>query len=187
MAEWSCRGLQILVRRFDSGSGLQNLNSLSMTISIKIAEKRDIDAIVKLNSFVQAIHSANVPEIFHSSVDQSGLRKLVSEIVEAEASIVLLAMERREPLGYLWGETIERKEGLFSKANRFFYVHHIVVEPEARRKGIASSLFNELESHLVSQKTGKLVLDSWSFNEEAHRFFESLDFKAQTTKFSKAV
>src|SRR6266436_5255431 len=33
MAEWLCRGLQILVQRFDSASGLQGLSPLKQTLS----------------------------------------------------------------------------------------------------------------------------------------------------------
>ena len=36
MAEWSCRGLQILVRRFDSGSRLQTLMSCQYPTAFQV-------------------------------------------------------------------------------------------------------------------------------------------------------
>jgi ribosomal protein S18 acetylase RimI-like enzyme len=69
-------------------------------------------------------------------------------------------------------EIAYRPETARQFAHELIYIHEIGVRPGARRKGIGGLLLDAAKEHAQSLQIPLLTLDTWSFNEDALRFFQ---------------
>src|ERR1700730_154126 len=93
MAEWLCRGLQILVQRFDSGSGLQGLRPRRRTPSSPVAQLVERAAVNRLVAGSSPARGANKIRGSDEYVRPSDL--LFPQIPAASLPLALPAILRR--------------------------------------------------------------------------------------------
>src|ERR1035438_5605454 len=117
-----------------------------VNVFIRQATSADIEALVALNQVVQELHAELEPENFSSVVDADEVRAFFSDrLADADSEINLAELGGR-PVGYIWSETQQRPQTPFSPARRRIYVHHIAVESDVRRAGVASALMRSVET-----------------------------------------
>ncbi|MCJ2050016.1 GNAT family N-acetyltransferase [Methylobacterium sp. J-070] len=90
-----------------------------------------------------------------------------------------------EPVGYLWYERQDRPATVLTQARRRIYVHHLAVRESARRAGVATALLRAVEVEAMAHDVDRLVLDAWTRNEEALRFFQARGFRPLNILLSK--
>lgn len=158
----------------------------SPAIHVRDATSDDVDSQIELMAQVQSLHAQGRPDLFRPA-DGDALREFLLASL-AEDSIVLIAEDPEgRALGYLLAEMTSRPDSPFLLAHTGVYVHHIAVDAGARRQRVGELLMDEIAERARQASASTLRLDSWSFNTEAHRFFEAQGFAASRVIFERPV
>ena len=144
-----------------------------MSIEIDLASSSDIPDLMTLNAQIQAHHVALSPQDFHPKAEPKRVRQLFERQMDDPGQTILLAREGATAVGYVWYEALEANDGTFSRSGPRIYVHHIGVNANYRRRGIARRLMNRVIADAGRREIG---LSSSALNDQAHAFFESLGF-----------
>src|SRR5260370_3890008 len=112
------------------------LREAAVNIVIRRATLADLDVLVALNQVVQKLHAELEPESFKSVVDKEEVKAFFADRLTNTDSEIHLAEVSDRPVGYKQ----EHAQTPFSPARRRIYVHHLAVENDTRRTGVASAL-----------------------------------------------
>ena len=155
-------------------------------IRVRDATSDDAEALIELLAQVQTLHAQGRPDLFRPADDDALREFLLARL--AEEAIVLIAVDPEgRALGYLLAEMTSRPESPFLLAHTGVYVHHIAVDAGARRQRVGELLMDEIAVRARQASASTIRLDSWSFNTDAHRFFEAQGFAASRVIFEKPV
>ena len=141
------------------------------------ASVEEISDIVILNAHVQRIHHDMFPDIFKPVSDDVSIRGFFEFLINQETNTFLVAYIDSNPVGYAWYAVEKRQDFPMKYARKQIYIHQIAVHQEFRRQKVGQSLFNEIEKQAKDLGINHFELDSWSYNTEAHKFFNKLGFE----------
>jgi ribosomal protein S18 acetylase RimI-like enzyme len=144
-----------------------------MTLSVRTACESDIETLVRLNQAVQSLHADLDPALFKAILDPEEVSEFFAAQLAAPRHCIRLAELDGEAAGYIWFEEQDTAETPFTLARKRFYVHHISVAESARRRGVASALFKDLEQEALDCGVHHIVLATWASNILGQSFFTS--------------
>ena len=144
-----------------------------MPIVIRSATDNDAAAIAQLNTHVQSIHADAHPWRFKQPSDMSPTAADIAAIIAQANYFAFIADIAGTPVGYLTGEIVLRAESPFHHAHDSVHLHHISVDPRARRQGVARSLMDAAKARGAEAGISLMTLDVWDFNAAARAFFAS--------------
>lgn len=153
---------------------------------VRDATSDDVDSLVQLMAQVQALHAQGRPDLFRPGNGEALREFLLARLAE-EATVLIAEGPEGRPLGYLLAESTSRPESPFLLAHTGVYVHHIAVDAGARRQRVGELLMDDIAERARQASASTLRLDSWSFNADAHRFFEAQGFAASRVIFERPV
>jgi GNAT superfamily N-acetyltransferase len=139
---------------------------------VRVATTDDVPSIVVLNTEVQALHAASLPDLFKSP-DATALAQAVAAMVAGSRNLVLLAEVGDEPAGYAYAEFISRGETPHRHAEDMVYLHHLSVSGAHQRRGVATALITALRASAAERTITRIALDVWAFNEGGARFLQA--------------
>jgi hypothetical protein len=114
-------------------------------MNIRSADLRDIPALIELFPAVQSLHATAEPALFTKTPLPEVVATEFRRMMEDSNALLLIA-EDTTPCGYAYAKFIDRDDGWFSHAHRVFYISHVVVQSDMRRRGVARSLISRLLS-----------------------------------------
>lgn len=158
--------------------------AMEQLIRVRDAEVQDLEDLTALAAQVQELHAEGRPDLFRPA-DPGELRRFLERRLEAEDIVLVAVRSNGEPVGYVLAEHVDRQQSPFLHAHRTVYVHHIAVDRSARRSGVGEALMAEIAGRAHLLEADSVRLDSWSFNSEAHRFFEAQGFEATRRVFER--
>ncbi|HLJ70053.1 MAG TPA: GNAT family N-acetyltransferase [Roseiarcus sp.] len=132
----------------------------------------DLDALIRLNEAIQSVHANLYPKQFKPRPNPASLRTFFA----ARLTEIVLAELEGLPVGYVWCEIQSRPETPFSPGRPRLYVHHLSVEPQARRRGVGAALMRYVEQEAIQRGVAEIALDVWEENDEALAFFGTQGF-----------
>ena len=147
-----------------------------MTITVRAASVADIDAIVRLNRDVQQLHAELDPSFFKSDLDNEQVAAFFAAKLALPENHIQLADDEDGPNGYVWFEVQARPETPLTLARKRIYVHHLSVQPTARRHGVASALLRQVEAEARVGGITIIALGTWAANGPARGFFTACGF-----------
>lgn len=141
------------------------------TMFVRLATTADAAAIAALNAHVQSIHADAFPWRFKqpSALSPSGAD--IARILAQPNYFAFVAEMDGAPAGYLTAEIVRRDDTPFHFAYVYLHVHHIAVDPAARRQGIARAMMDAAKAHGAREGIEIMSLDVWDFNDAARAFF----------------
>jgi ribosomal protein S18 acetylase RimI-like enzyme len=156
-------------------------------ITVRPATVADLDALISLNRVVQALHVRLEPDVFKADVGAAALHAFFADLIGKADTTVLIAEIAAEPVGYLWFDLQERPPTVLTRARRRLYVQHLAVRESARRSGVATALLHAVEANARARNVTQLVLDAWTHNEEALRYFQKRGFRPFNVMLAKKL
>lgn len=155
-------------------------------MEIRSATPKDSLTLSTLCRDVQSLHAEHHPKVFIMPQSDDFAVAFFDEMLASPEFTAYIAEEDGHPLGYILCRTVDRPENAFTYPLRFLLVDQISVRPDAQRRGIGTALLKQAEDHARELGLGKLQLDSWDFNLEAHACFEKFGFEKFNDRFWKA-
>lgn len=156
-------------------------------IIVRPAQADDIETIVSLNAAVQAFHSIRNPSYFKDNPKTREVNELLADLLWQPRQHVFLASIRERVVGYVWCEDQDIAATALTHRLRRLFVHHVAVAEGARRRGVAGTLLDEVDSLARSRGIDSVDLSAWHFNEPARRLFERRGYAVLSVNFSKTI
>jgi shikimate dehydrogenase len=154
-----------------------------MTLKLRAASIEDIETIVRLNEQVQLLHAELEPAHFKAETNHREIRDYFETALERQSNRFTLAEDNGRVIGYIWFQYQDRPETPFTFSLTRIYIHHIVVDEAARRRGVASALLAQACSEASDEGIDHIVLDTWAANSGAQSFFQAHGFTPLTLSF----
>lgn len=156
-----------------------------MIITVRQGKEGDAEVLADLNSFVQELHVAHVPQRFKPS-ETVAIAEWFRTMIRNPDCRAWIAEAEGLPAGYALTVTYDRPENPFCFGRVYCEIDQIGVSPEFRRKGVARSLIERVLYEARSSGVRDVELNSWSFNAEAHDTFRALGFRPQIVRFGRS-
>jgi len=134
---------------------------------------------------VQSLHAEHYPDLFKMPENDDFAVPYFDEMLADSATIIFIAEETGQALGYILCKLIERQENLFKFAVRYLDIDQISVRPAARGNGVGAVLMKQAETVARELNIPRIQLNSWGFNTHAHIFFEKMGFEKFNHHFVK--
>lgn len=148
-----------------------------MTMTIRRAERRDLEALGSLGAMLMRTHYAFDPQRFLPPGDsaESGYAWFLGSVMESQEDCVFVAEDGDAVIGYVYAalEPLSWKE-LRGPAG---FIHDIAVREDARRSGVARQLLQAAIDWLRERGAPRVVLWSATPNEAAQHLFRRFGFR----------
>jgi ribosomal protein S18 acetylase RimI-like enzyme len=150
---------------------------------VRRAAPADAARLADFNSHVQAIHHQRVPEWFPPPGDPDVADMLRSWLRQPESLGFLAEMDGR-PVGYALAAVHHRPATPLTREGTWVDLDQIAVAPEARRKGVARALCEQVIGHARQHDLDEVQLNVWAFNDDAQALFTSVGFEPRSLRLS---
>lgn len=148
-----------------------------MQLELRPATSSDIPEIIRLNAIIQQQHAQAYPDTFQYPVKKNHMMKYFKKFLKQENHDIILAFMDEIAVGYMWFEIQLPYKSPLTHPKTCLIVHHIIVEPDFRRMGVASAFFKQLDKISLAENQCEIKLNTWESNQDAHQFFKSQGFK----------
>jgi len=81
-----------------------------------------------------------------------------------------------DPVGYAYARLVAEPESLWRYASRWLLLDQMGVDARHRSRGIGEALWNAVRETAAAEAVDRVILNVWSFNRDARRFYERLGF-----------
>ena len=126
--------------------------------NVRHATPADAAAIAQLNSQVQALHAAAVPDFFKPPSAAIFAPDFWCERMAQPAVVILVAERAGTVIGYLYADTASALETVHTYAQPRFYIHHLGVDAAHRGHGVGAALLAEAKTIARRQQISLLAL-----------------------------
>lgn len=155
-------------------------------MTIRKADKKDIQSIMNLLRQVLDVHAGIRPDIFKQNTTKYTDEELYY-IITNPLTPVFVAEDEGEILGHCFCKFIR-----FSKDNvltdvKTLYIDDICVDENSRGRGVGRALYDYAESFASSEKCYNITLNVWNGNDSAIKFYESLGLGVQKITMEKIL
>ena len=155
-----------------------------MSVSIRAAVLGDVQGLTILNGFVQDLHVARRPDSFKPST-QEEVVDWFSRLLRSTSARMWIAEEAGAAVGYVLTMVQERPESPFCRPRRWCEIDQIAVDPDSRRKGVATALIQKALTEAAAEGFAEVELCTWSFNVEAQSLFKKFGFEPKFLRWER--
>lgn len=146
-----------------------------MNITVRYAQRDELDAINELRREVNELHVKGRPDIFRAGFSDELKNHLFDEY-ENDDNDIVAALCDGCVCGFAAVQYIDRPMSAYCCARKSYRVEEFGVAKEYRRRGVGTAIVDFLKTEAARKGYGKVELDVWEFNEDALRFYEKTGF-----------
>ena len=151
-------------------------------MTIRIAEERDIPALLALLSQVLELHAAIRPDIFVSGTTKYAPGELADMLGRPEAPIWVAVDGEDRVLGYAFCQL--RRQPFSNNMVPFtsLFVDDLCVDREARGRGVGKALFRHVKEQARAMGCYEVTLNVWEGNDSARAFYDAQGMRPKETQ-----
>lgn len=153
-----------------------------MEYTIRKAQKKDIEDIMRLLKQIAQLHYEGRPDLFKTNASKYSHEMVHFKIKNPDEYIVVAIDETDKVLGYIFCYFEIRKDHPVLKDRKVIYIDDFCVDQEKRELGIGSKLFTHIENYAKQTHCDAIELNVWVFNKEALRFYEKHGLLPKSTR-----
>ncbi len=157
------------------------------TVHVRRATRADLPALGRLGAHLMRVHHQFDARRFVAPTGnpEAGYAHFLGTQIDADDAVVLVAERAGIPIGYVYAgiEPFSWKE-LRDAAG---FIHDIVVDPSARRTGVAAALMEAAIAWVREQGVANVMLWTAAPNDGAQRLFEGLGFRRTMIEMTRDV
>ena len=144
---------------------------------IRHAEVSDAEAIHALAAGVQDLHAAALPHLFKAGGGVS-VAEIAGRLADAPgaghywvATTSTTDVVEGAVIGHAYARLMDEPESLWRYAHRYVALDELSVAASARGVGVGAGLWAAVRAWAVEAGAARVVVNVWSFNEAARRFY----------------
>lgn len=141
------------------------------------AKVEDFGEIHKIFQEVHDLHLAGTINVF-KEIDPL-TKEEFQEFLKNKDEIFLIAKDDKDKIVGFLRAVIEEREGRLTKFKKTIHIDSLGVLKKSHNKGIGSMLMEEIKKIAKKEKCDNIILDVWSFNDNALKFYKHQGFKTK--------
>jgi diamine N-acetyltransferase len=149
-----------------------------MDLHIREADKNDYDIIHQIQKQVHELHTKERPD-HYKMADTTLDREYFNSLIDGEYTRVFL-LEDEQPIAYSILTIKNTAERPILVPRKVVYMNDFGVDQAYRGKGMGKFFFGKIVEFAKRMEADSLELGVWEFNEDAIKFYESMNLKTQT-------
>jgi diamine N-acetyltransferase len=157
---------------------------LEHEITIRAAVDGDVAHLAALSASVQELHVTGRPDVF-KPVSPEVLSGLFRTRLAESTVRIWIAEIAGALVGYAVTVDKCQEEELHAYARSWREIDEIAVQAASRRRGVASALVRHVEVAARADGISVVELNTWAFNDAAHRSFERLGFVPKWVRYER--
>ncbi|WP_374054506.1 N-acetyltransferase family protein [Rossellomorea sp. FM04394] len=148
-----------------------------MDIHMREATKNDYDAVHQLQRQVHEIHVKKRPDHYRMA-DTTLDKEYFNNLIDGEDTKVFL-VEEDQPIAYTILTIKHTAERPILIPKKVVYMDDFGVDRTCRGKGLGKRFFEKIVEFAKKIEADSLELGVWEFNEDAIKFYESMNLKTK--------
>ena len=152
-------------------------------MNVRRASVDDAVVLASLGTILQQMHYAQRPDWFKPANEivftEMYRHRLMDPTVTA-----FIAEQDDVAVGFVVAEVQVRTDSPLGKAQTILVVDQIGVSSSQRRHGVGHELLNAVRELADQASARRILLTTWEFNLDAHRFFEAEGFETELRRMS---
>jgi ribosomal protein S18 acetylase RimI-like enzyme len=150
-----------------------------MECTIRTAEKKDVEDIIRLLKQIAQLHHTGRPDIFKSNANKYTHDFVHFKIKNPDECIFVAVDKADKVLGYVFCYFEIRKEHAVLKERKVLCIDDICIDDNKRGLGLGSLLLEKAIDYAKSTECVAIELNVWEFNEDAIKFYEKHNFSTK--------
>ena len=150
-------------------------------MSIRRAEKRDIDDLLRLLTEVNMVHHNIRPDLFKGPATKYSREELEQKLQIKEDPIFVFTDNKDQVLGYIFCVTEEVQESPLRTGIRTLYIDDLCVYETARGQHVGRQLYEHALDYARTNGFYNVTLHIWGGNDSAQKFYEKMGMQNQYT------
>jgi ribosomal protein S18 acetylase RimI-like enzyme len=140
---------------------------------VRLAEAKDIPAILKLLVQVDMVHHNGRPDLFKGPATKYSAAELEQILADEKTPVFVCTDEQNRVLGHGFC-ILQRSGGELMVEHTTLYIDDICVDEAARGQGVGRALFERIRDYAREQGAYNVTLNVWTCNPGAMAFYEKL-------------
>ena len=140
---------------------------------VRLAEERDIPAILELLVQVDLVHHRGRPDLFKGPATKYSADELRGILANGETPVFVCTDEKDRVLGHGFC-VLQHSGGQLMVEHTTLYIDDICVDGNARGQGVGRALHEQILNYAREKGCYNVTLNVWSCNPGAMAFYEKL-------------
>jgi GNAT superfamily N-acetyltransferase len=153
-----------------------------MTLQVRRATSKDLNPFLELHAHVHGLHLQHRPDQFKQT-ERAAIEARFHEFLASATCKVWIAELAGKVVGYAVEIQAQKAENAWCPTRRCCDIEQIGVDLAHRRTGVATALLQAIVDSAHAAGIHEIELNSWAFNQDAHRAFESFGFTPKAIRF----
>ncbi|UXH44068.1 GNAT family N-acetyltransferase [Rossellomorea vietnamensis] len=149
-----------------------------MQTHIREATKNDYDAVHRIQRQVHEMHTKERPDHYQMA-DTTLDRQYFNSLIDGENTKVFI-LEEGQPIAYTILTIKSPVERPILIPKKVVYMDDFGVDQTLRGKGLGKKFFGEVVEYAKTIGADSLELGVWEFNEDAIKFYESMNLRTKS-------
>ena len=154
---------------------------MEIEMSIRLAERKDIDDILRLLTEVNMVHHVIRPDLFKGPATKYSREELEQKVQTEEDPIFVFADDADQVLGYIFCECQEVQESPLRTGIRTLYIDDLCVHERTRGQHIGQQLYQHALEYARANGYYNVTLHVWNGNDPALKFYQKMGMQNQYT------
>ena len=146
--------------------------------TIRRAEEKDTQVVLRLLAQVNGVHHAGRPDLFKGPATKYNAPEL-REIFADDKRPVFVLEEAGQVLGYAFCIFQQYADSLLMTDIKTLYIDDLCVEEAARGRQVGTALYRHVLDFARAAGCYNVTLNVWALNEPARRFYEKCGMQVQ--------
>ncbi len=148
-------------------------------MSIRRAEKKDINDMLRLLTEVNMVHHTIRPDLFKGPATKYSREELEQKLNVEEDPIFVFTDDSDHMLGYIFCESQEVKESPLRTGIRTLYIDDLCVDETSRGKHVGKHLYEYVLDYARNKGYYNVTLHVWGGNDSALSFYKKMGMQDQ--------
>lgn len=144
---------------------------------IRLAQKKDLDSLMKLLHQVNDVHADGRPDIFIKGHTKYEPEEVLTIIANPNTPVFVYEDENGFVEGYCFCIVEDHTTSRHLVPIKTLYIDDLCVNAESRGKHIGTNLYNYVKEYAKSNCFYNITLNVWQCNPAAMRFYEAIGLK----------
>jgi orotate phosphoribosyltransferase len=145
-------------------------------LRVRRATVDDVPELVRIALEIQRVHVDGRPDLFKPGGVETMAQ--IAARLESPDHFYWVATLGSDVVGYAFARTADEPESRWRYAARILMLDQMGVDARQRSNGIGARLWNAVREAAVAYGADRVILNVWSFNADARRFYERMGFRA---------
>jgi len=158
-----------------------------MDFTIRKATIRDYEALARLYTDLNILHSKGAPDIFVTFKETPQNLEFVGAILKNKDAVLFVAQSGGEIIGLIQANIMKSPDIPVFVKRKYIHIEDICVEKKYRQSSVGKRLMESVEKWALSKGISVIDLNVWDFNKNAMFFFKSIGYTPERHYMWKTI